>query len=210
MNHSASTTKAEDGRERLIDAAVAETVAVGYGALSVEGIARRAGMDQASFFSHFADKEAAVEAAYECLFKRYLSRLLPACEAQPSWPLKVKVGIGVTLDMVAALPVEAQFVVVETLAVPGDFRLRVLDSRDRLTRFLVAGRDQTPYGAEVPAVLESALVGGIAGVISTQLLAGEARHLPALAPQLVELTLAPYLDREAAAEVATRARVERE
>ena len=165
----------------------------------------RAGATTASFHSHFADKQAAVEAAYKCLFERYVERLLWTCKLQPSWPLKVKVGIGVTLDMAAASPVDAWFLV-ETMVGSWDFPGGIFDSRDRIARLLVAGRAETPHGAELPGVVESALVGGIAGVISAQLRGGEANHLPALAPQLVELTLTPYLGRDEAVEVARRPR----
>jgi len=206
MNRSNPTTQATDWRERLIAAVVAETVESGYAELTIERIVRRAGATLDLFQSQFADKKTAVEAAYESLFGRYLSRVLQTCEAQPSWPLKVKVGIGVTLDMVAASPVEAQFLTVEAMAIDDDFRQRVLDSRDRLARLLVAGRAETPHGVELPGVIESALVGGIAGVILAQLQDGEAKQLPALAPELVELTLTPYLGREEAAEMAGRPR----
>jgi len=206
MNRSNSTTKATDWRERLIESVVAETAGSGYAELSIEAVARRAGATPDLFHSQFADKKAAFEAAYECIFERYLSRLLQACKPQPSWPLKVKVGIGVTLDLVAASPVEAQFLAVEAMAVNDDFRRRVLDSRDRLARLLVAGRAETPHGPELPGVIEAALIGGIAGVIAAQLQDGEAKHLPALAPELVEFTLNPYLGREEAARVAGRPR----
>ncbi len=199
-------TKATDKREQLIEAAVVETVEVGLGSVSVNSIARRAGLSRTTFYSLFADKEEAVEAAYRCRFERYLDQLLQVCGAQPTWPLKVKVGIGVTLDMVAASPVDAQFVIGEAMAVSDEFRLQVLDSRDRLAGLLVAGRTEAPYGAELPDLVESALIGGISGVVSTQLRAGEAKHLPALAPELVELALTPYLGREEAAEVARRPR----
>ncbi len=206
MNKSTPTVRAARRQERFIDATVAETVESGYAVLTVERIIRRAGSSRASFYAHFTSKRAAVEAAYECLFDRYLGRLLPTCEAQPSWPSKVKVGIGATLDMAAASPFEAQFVLVEAMAVSDDFRLRVLDSRDRLARLLVAGRTEATHGGKLPGVTESALVGGISEVISAQLRAGEAKHLPSLAPELVELTLTPYLGREEAAEVARRPR----
>lgn len=198
--------KTTEDRERLIDAAVGETVEVGYGAVSLEGIIRRAGSSRASFDAQFASKQTAVEAAYRCRFEHYLGRLLRACEAQSEWPLKVKVGIGVTLDMAAASPVDAQFLVVETMAVGDDFLRQVLDSRDRLARLLVSGRTGTLHGAELPGITEAVLVAGIAGVIAAQLRAGESEHLPAVAPQLVELTLTPYLGREKAAEVARRPR----
>lgn len=187
-------------------AAIAETVAVGYAALSVDRIVRRAKASRASFYARFPNRQAAVEGAYEDLFERYLAGLLQACESQAEWPLKVKVGIGATLDMVAASPVQARFFLVEALAVDDNFHRRVLDSRDRLARFLAAGRSETPHARELPGVIEAGLVGGIAGVISAQLQDGEGRHLPALAPELVEFTLTPYLGREQATEVARRPR----
>lgn len=207
MNQSIPTTKKREARGRLIDATVAETVEVGYGAVSVEGIIRRAGSSRASFDAQFAGKQAAVEAAYRCRFEQYLGRLLRACQAQSDWPLKVKVGIGVTLDMAAASPIDAQFLVVETMNVSDDFLKGVLDSRDRLARLLISGRTETPHGAELPGITEAVLVAGIAGVIAAQLRAGETKHLPAIAPQLVELTLTPYLGRDMAAEVARRPRL---
>lgn len=206
MKRSNPTTQVTEWPERLIAAVSAETVHSGYAGLTIEGIVRRAGATPEQFYSQFADTRAAVEATYEALFGRYLSRLLQTCNAQSSWPLKVKVAIGATLDMVAASPVEAQFLTVEAMAINDDFRQRVLDSRDRLARLLVAGRAEIQHGAELPGVIESALVGGIAGVISAQLQDGEAKHLPALAPELVEFTLTPYLGREEAAEVAGRPR----
>jgi AcrR family transcriptional regulator len=206
--NSTPTIKARARRERLIDATVAETVEHGYAVLTVARIVRRARVSRNSFYAQFDGKQAAVEAAYECLFERYLTRLLQTCEAQSSWPLKVKVGIGATLDMAADSPAEAQFLAVEALTVNGDFLRRVLDSRDRLARLLVGGRTETPHGAELPAIVESALVGAVAGVVATQLRAGEAKHLPSLAPELVELTLTPYLGHEEAAKVARRPRLE--
>lgn len=193
-------------RERLIEAAIAETVEVGYERLSVEGIARRSVLPETCFHDHFNDKQAVVEAAYERLFERYRDRLMWTCAVQASWPAKVKVGIGVTLDMAAASPVAAQFFTVNSLAVSDELLSQVLDSRDRLARLLVAGRTETPHGPELPGVIEPVLISGIAGVISTQLRSGEAKSLPALAPQLVELVLTFYLGREEAAKVARRPR----
>src|SRR3954447_10075595 len=207
MNRPSSTARTMDWRESLLEAVVATTAEFGRAGLTVERVVRRAGTDAATFYAHFADEQAAVKAAHECLFERYLDRLLQACKAQPRWALKVKVGVGVTLDMAAASPADARFLV-ETLVGSWDFPGGVVDSRDRLARLLVSGRAETPHGPKLPGVIESALVGGIAGVISAQLRNGEAKHLPALAPQLVELTLTPYLGRDEAMEVARRPRSE--
>jgi AcrR family transcriptional regulator len=203
MNGPTPTARIRDGREELLRAVVATTAEFGCAGLTIERIARRAGTDPAGFYSHFADEQAAVKAAHECIFGRYFDRLLQAREAQSGWSLKVKVGVGVTLDMAAASPAAARFLV-EAMVGSWNFPGGMLDSRDRLARLLVPGRRETPHGAELPGILEAALVGGIAGVIAAQLRAGDAKRLPALAPQLVELTLTPYLGREVASEVAQR------
>jgi AcrR family transcriptional regulator len=190
-------------RKRLIEAVITETVEFGHAGATIERIVGKAGASRASFVSQFADKKAAVEVAYQCIFGRYIDRLLQTCEVHPSWPLKVKVGIGVTLDMAAASPVDARFLI-ETMTGACGSPDSTLDSRGRLARLLAAGRTETPYGADLPGIVESALVGGIGAVISAQLRSGEAKQLPALAPQLVELTLTPYIGSEQAAVVARR------
>jgi AcrR family transcriptional regulator len=207
MNRPTPETKEKDLRQKLLEAVVAETAAFGHAGVTEERIIRKAGVTRAWFLSQFADKEAAVEAAYRCRFEHYIGLLRQTCDLQSSWPLKVKVGIGVTLDLAAASPDEARFLL-ETMAGTRSTAGGKLDSRDRLARLLVAGRTETPAGAELPGLLESALIGGIAGVVSAQLRAGEANRLPALAPDLVELTLMPYLGREGAAAVARRPRPE--
>jgi AcrR family transcriptional regulator len=190
----------------LIDAAAWELVENGYDDLTVEAVLERAGVPRPEFDSRFAGKEALVEYAYEALFERFLDRLSRAIETQSSWPLKVKVGIGATLDMAAAAPVKAQFLTLDTLATSRALVHQRFESRERLSRLLAAGRTEVPRGTELPGVVEQTLIAGIAWVISSQLRSGEAEQLPALAPQLVELTLLPYLGREEAAAVARRSR----
>jgi hypothetical protein len=151
-------------------------------------------------------RDGLTEAAYETLFERYLNQLLQACGGQPSWPLKVKVGIGATLDMAAAAPHAAQLLAVETAAINRGFLRQMLDSRDRLARLLLDGRKERPHGVDLPRITESVLVAGVAEVISARLRAGEAKHLPAVAPELVEFILLPYLGHDAAEEVARRPR----
>lgn len=198
-------TKENGLRQRVFDAVIAEAAEFGHAGVTEERIIRRAGVTRPWFLSQFDDTDAAVEAAYRCRFERYLDRLLETCQVQSNWPLKVKVGIGVTLDMAAAAPDDARFLV-EAMTASGSTPGESPDSRDRLARLLVAGRFETPHGTELPGILEPALIGGIVGVILAQLRAGDANRLPALAPELVELTLTPYLGREDAAEVARRPR----
>jgi AcrR family transcriptional regulator len=199
-------TQMREQEAGLVAAAVSVLVEKGFGDLTVEEVVDRAEVPRSTFDSRFAGKQAVVEFAYETLFEQFLGRLSRAIKTQPSWPLKVKVGVGATLDMAAAEPVKAQFLTLDTLATNKSLVHQRFESRERLARLLAAGRTEILHGAELPGVVEQTLIAGIAWVISSQLRNGEAEQLPALAPQLVELTLTPYLGREEAAKMARRPR----
>jgi len=203
----AEAAKISEGeREALIDAVAAETVEMGYANISAERIVARAGLPGPSFDAVFPDLRTAVATAHETLFERFADRLVRACETQSNWPLKVKVGIGLTLDLAAASPVRAQFLLLESAASDPKLARQVLESRDRLVRLLATGRSEIPEAAGLPGVTEQALIGGLAGLISSQIVNGDAENLPSLAPELVELTLLPYLGAEEATAVARRPR----
>lgn len=196
----------ETDSEALIEAIAAETVDAGFANLSIERITARAGLSRLSFEANFEDLRQAVLIAHGVLLDRFINRLLRACEAQPSWPLKVKVGIGLTLDLAAASPARARFLMLDSLTSDPELIRQGVEARDRLASLLSAGRSLAPREGILPDLTEQALVAGLAGVIAARLMSGEAKHLPALAPQLVELTLLPYLGAEAAAAVARRPR----
>lgn len=190
----------------LFDAVAVETAEVGYRDLSVEGVFARAAISEPSLRAEFTDKLTLVETAQEDLFERFLARLMRVCAAQSSWPLKVKVGVGVTLDSAVASQAAARFLLVDSLGINRKTMERALESRDRLASLLGAGRSETIYGSTLPGITEQVLVAGLTGVIAARVVGDEAEHLPGLAPQLVELILLPYLGSEAAAEVARRPR----
>lgn len=196
----------EKSSEALIEAIAAEMVDGGFAKLSIEGVTARAGVPRSCFEDSFEDLGTAVSVAHGILFERFVGRLQRACKAQPSWPLKVKVGIGLTLDLVAAFPARARFLMLDSLTSDPELSRQGVEARDRLAALLGSGRSSSPYGAALPGITEQALVGGLASVILARLVSGEAEHLPALAPELVELTLVPYLGAEEAAAVARRPR----
>jgi AcrR family transcriptional regulator len=199
---------AEDGAEsqrvRLIEAVVETTSELGLGAVTPEAIVSRAGVAPSVFHANFDSKEAAIEAAHEVVFESFIARLLAACEAQPEWPLKVKVGIGVSLDYAAAAPGHLRFLMLDSLTFNREIARHTIDARGRLARLLAEGRRHSERGSELPSLTEQVLIGGLIGTIALQLAAGEEKRLPELAPQLTQFTLLPYLGAEEAARVARR------
>jgi AcrR family transcriptional regulator len=193
-------------RERLL-AAVAETLAeFGYAGLTVERVVAVADLPPASFEANFDDSRAAVVAAQEFFFERFIALLLHVCAAQQEWPLKVKVAIGASLDFAAASPAQALLLDLDALTADRSIARRAIEAKDRLASLLAEGRRHSDHGAELPSLTEQGIVAALAGTVSPRLIAGEARHLPELAPQLVQIALLPYLGREEAARVATRPR----
>jgi hypothetical protein len=137
-------------------------------------------------------------------FERFLGQLLHACSAQDEWPLKVKVAIGATLDYAAAAPAQAALLDLDRLSTDGRLARRAIDAKDHLASLLVSGRRLSARGAALPTLTEQMIVAGLAGVVSTRLVEGDAHRLPELAPQLVQLALVPYLGQDEAARIATR------
>lgn len=195
-----------DQRQRLVLAIAATLAEHGYAALTVEKVLGAAGVSRATFDEHFADKDEAVEVAQEVVFARFRERLLLACAAQAQWPFKVKVAIGATLDFAAAAPDQAQLLVLDARASDLAVARRSMEARDNLAALLASGRRYREGCADLPSLTEQTLIAGLAGAISIRLLRGEAKHLPELAPQLVQFALLPYLGRAEAARVASRPR----
>jgi hypothetical protein len=81
----------------------------------------------------------------------------------------------------------------------GEIAARHRASTQGFVEILKAGRSQ--HGGERP-LPEATLVGGIVSLIVREINAGRTEQLEQLLPDLVELTLAPYLGAEEAARLA--------
>jgi hypothetical protein len=60
------------------------------------------------------------------------------------------------------------------------------------------GRRDSPHGQQLPSSLAAAIVGGGADLVRDELLAGRIDRVGDLLPDMLYLTLAPYLGREEA------------
>jgi AcrR family transcriptional regulator len=170
-------------RERLV-AAVAEACAEkGYAETSVADLAARAGVSTATFYKLFAGKlECALEAHRE-LFGRLLEEVDRACVGEELRPAKVRAGIRTVLELLATDPPTARLLTVEAMALGpagaarNDAAIESLAARLRTGR---EGKDDPPRPNA-----EWALVAGIAMLIGTRVMAGEATSLPQLEDELV-------------------------
>lgn len=126
--------------------------------------------------------------------------VLSACAREDEWPAQIAAGICAGVDYAIANPEVA-----ETLAegaAGGDTMQRYESVIGRMTGFL---RGKAPKDNRLPGVTDEALVAGMVGLVGDHLRIGRVDRLEQLRPELVLLTLLPYLGFDEARAWANRA-----
>jgi AcrR family transcriptional regulator len=190
-------------RERLIDAVTRIATESGYLAVSVEQIARSAGLQVDDFYRHFESKEQCLLAAYDSFIERLVEHVGEACEPAESWPEKVKISIEASFEFVFELESVARMFVVDAMRIGPAALDRKCTSIDAAARWLKHGRLLFPASGEMPDITERTLVAGVVMLATVHLLAEEAADLSRVAAEAIEMVLAPYLGASEARQLAT-------
>jgi len=197
---------ADAQRVRILAAMVEVVAARGYTETRVVDVIGAAGVSRKTFYELFDSKEDCFLAGYDILLGRVLEEAEAgfATDAEASWPARIEAGLRVVLGHLAAHPEEARFALVEVLAAGP----RALARRDaalrRFTGLVETGRSES--AADLPGSTAQTIAGGIAELLYSEVLHGEAARLPARLPELVFLVVLPFLGAERAAEERARAR----
>jgi hypothetical protein len=116
-----------------------------------------------------------------------------ACRRQVKWEAKVVAGIDATLDFAATHPAKA-------IALTVNARRPAFGERNPeqvvLAHFAGLLGEVTPAERPLPVSTDESIVESIAAVVRGHLLAGTEDQLPEVGPDLVYLTLLPYLGLE--------------
>ena len=115
--------------------------------------------------------------------------MLDACALESEWPAQIAAGIYAGVDFVTANPTIARALTIDA-AVEADCMRRYERMIGRLTGFI---QIKAPPGTRLPASTDEALVAGIVGLVGDHLRVGRLDRLAELRPELVLLTLLPYL-----------------
>ncbi|HWW67525.1 MAG TPA: TetR/AcrR family transcriptional regulator [Solirubrobacterales bacterium] len=190
---------AQNQRERIITALVDTVAERGYNNTTVANITKAASVSRRTFYEHFADKEACFLAAYEMVADHIRDSMQAAAGAFEEWPQKVRAALATMLHFLAGEPALARLCMIEPVAAGGEVAARHRVSIQGFVEILKAGRPEHSGERPLPEATEETLVGGIVSLIAMEINAGRAEKLEKLLPDLVELTLAPYLGAEAAA-----------
>lgn len=115
--------------------------------------------------------------------------VLEACAREEEWPAQIAAGIYAGIDFAIAHPEVADALAYDAPA-GGDPIRRYESVIGRLAGFL---RVKAPTDSRLPGSTDEALVAGMVGLVGDHLRIGRQDRLEELRPELVLLTLLPYL-----------------
>ncbi len=115
--------------------------------------------------------------------------VLEACAAKQEWPAQVAAGIYAGVDYAIAHPELAEILAADARS-GSDSLQRYESVIGRLAGLL---RVKAPIGDRLPGATDEALVAGMVGLVGDHLRIGRLDRLEELRPELVLLTLLPYL-----------------
>jgi hypothetical protein len=117
------------------------------------------------------------------------SAVLDACAGEAEWPAQIAAGIYAGVDFAIAHPEVADSLV--------DYGESAVDATHRYEAIIgrLAGfiRVKAPTDQRLPGSTDEALVSGVVGLVGDHLRVGRVDRLLELRPDLVLLTLLPYL-----------------
>ncbi len=184
---------AKGQRERILLAMTELAAERGYQKTTIELIAKTARVALVTFYEHFEDKEACFLAAFDEnvdaareVFGELIDPALP-------WPDRIAAGLEVFLEMVVAQPARAKLCLVEAQAAGSASLARYQSMLEGVAPSLREGRELNPRAARLPDGLEVAIVGGLAWLVHQRLVAGRLDGLGALLPEMLQVTLTPYV-----------------
>jgi len=195
----------QNQRERML-LATAELVAErGYQKTTIELIAKTARVALSTFYEQFSSKEDCVLAAFDETVDAASAVFAELLDPEQPWAEQISVGLEVFLEMVANEPARARLVIVESQAAGGEALRRYQTMLERVAPKLREGREHNPRAGRLPDGLEVAIVGGLAWLVHQRLIAGRDSEIKGLLPEMLQVTLTPYVGEVEAARVADAA-----
>lgn len=192
-------------RERIVDATAEIVAEKGFAGLTIPEIASRANVSHETFYEMYPTKHDAFLGAQKVGLHQALRTTAEAyASAGSDWPEGVAAGLNALMDFVCSEPSHAHLTLVDTFgASPAAIEIRE-NALAAFTEYLRPGFDHAELDTEVPAVAAEAVAGGIWQVLHHYIEHKRLDELCDASPQLVYLTLNPFIGAELAAETARR------
>ena len=191
-------------RERIVDATAAIVAEKGFAGLTIPEIASRANVSHETFYEMYETKHDAFLGAQKIGLHQALRVTADAVdEHSANWPDGVAAGMNALLEYVCSEPEHAHLTLVDTFgASPRAIEIRQ-DALELFTARLRPGYSHaTTLELDVPEIAAEAVAGGVWQIMHHYIEQQRTHELCDAGPQLVYLTLNPFLGSDTAADVA--------
>ena len=194
----------ETQRTEILDATAALVAERGVAALTLGDTIARAGVSRRVFHEYFDDRDAALLGAFDLGVRRAAERISPAYSAQSRWRDAIRAGLAELLRFLDDEPALGRLCIVHSLSGGPVLLRRRIEVQSILWEVIDRGRNEGAAGRnEPPPVVAEGVVGAVATVIQTRLLAQDAqppdeRPTIELFGSLMSLIALPYLGAGAA------------
>ncbi len=184
---------AQNQRERML-LATAELVAErGYQKTTIELIAKTARVALSTFYEQFSSKEECFLAAFDETIAAATEVFEELLDPEQEWAEQISAAIEIFLEMVSKEPARARLCIVEAQAAGGAALARYQAMLEGVAPKLREGREHNPRSSRLPDGLEVAIVGGLAWLVHQRLIGGRDEEIKALLPEMLQVTLTPYV-----------------
>ncbi|HEV7615593.1 MAG TPA: hypothetical protein VGO36_05135 [Solirubrobacterales bacterium] len=135
------------------------------------------------------DEAASSDGEFPLVLAGLETAVLSACAEETEWPAQIAAGIYAGVDFAIENPIVVRALTVDAAADAGSTRRyeRVIG---RLAGFI---QIKAPVGTRLPGSTDEALVASVVGLVGDHIRIGRLDRLEELRPELVLLTLLPYL-----------------
>jgi AcrR family transcriptional regulator len=185
-------------RERILNSMAKSCATKGFGATTVADVCEPAGVSRATFYELFKDKEDCFHAAMELALAEAMGRIVAVYSPDKPWATMVRDAAATFLDLLAGRPGFARMALVEAPA-SGERAFELYASGKRVLQSLLErGRDDPVEEQAIPSSAGRAALSAAESLIVGQILAGNTERLGELLPDVVYITMVPYLGQEEA------------
>ena len=195
----------QNQRERMLLATTELVAERGFQKTTIELIAKTARVALSTFYEHFANKEECFLAALDESAEAAATVFAELVDPEQPWPDQIAAGLEVFLEMVVAEPARARLCIVESQAAGGAALARYQAMLESVAPKLREGREFNPRAARLPDGLEIAVAGGLAWLVHQRLVTDREDGLKALLPEMLQVTLTPYIGEAEAGRLADAA-----
>jgi AcrR family transcriptional regulator len=192
--------KATDERARLRAAFLDLVAERGYRATDLEALLDRAKVDRAAFHRHYPDLEACFAEIWEEAKMEILEWTTAAFLAAPSWRDGMRAAAWKLCRWTQENPRRARLMFIELVFAGEALRASRDQTFAAYAQMVHRGREERPEAADVSFARAEATMGAIWNRLASSVRAGEFDALPHQVPQMMYLTVMPYLGAEAAKE----------